>query len=394
MTTPSIAAPRLPWDPANPFPFYARRRREGDVVWDETARTWLVLGHHAAQQVLSGSGWTNDPLANAKARPTLKSIAADVIKRSILFTEGADHLRLRRAVHDVFTPTFISGLTTGVEAIAAAVIGHPLTGRAFDFMTDIALPLPLAVVGEWLGLDVDSSRLLGKQSHAILRLLVPLSTPEEEAAGAAASAALATRILPLAADRRSNPGDDLMSYLASDPDLSLDDVVITAIHIAVAGHETTADLLGSAVIRLLNPNANGARLVDELDVDDPSLITELLRLDGPVQATARTATKAERIGKADIAAGQQVVVVVAAANRDPAVFDEPDELRLGRRGPAPLAFGHGEHHCLGAALARLEAAVALRQILARKPTLVGQATWRGSPAIRGPRHFSVIFEAA
>ncbi|MBX9639137.1 MAG: cytochrome P450 [Mycobacteriaceae bacterium] len=391
MTTPSTAAPRLPWDAANPYPFYAWRRCDGDVVWDDTAGAWLVLGYHAARQVLGGSGWTSDPLANPNARAATDSFGPELVKRNMLSTDGHHHGRLRGSVRDVFTPSFITGLAAGVEAIAADAVDHPTAGVSFDFMTDIALPLPVAVIGEWLGLDAESSQLLREESPAISRMLGAAAATNAIACGAAAFASLLTEFLPLAADRRSHPGDDLLSFIASDPDLRLDDVVITAILIAVAGHETTANLLGAALIRLLTVRPDGTRILDRLDPSDPALITELLRLDGPVQATARTATQGQLVGDVEIAYGQPALVVVAAANRDPAVFDEPDQLRLGRRGPAPLTFGYGAHYCLGAALARLETTVALRKILARKPVLAAPPTWRDTPAIRGPLNVPMVF---
>lgn len=391
MTTPSTAAPRLPWDAADPYLFYARRRREGQVVWDDTAGAWLILGYGPAQQVLGGSGWTSDPRANPTARAALDCFGPELANRSMLSIDGHHHRRLRGAVRDVFTPSFITGLTAGVEAIAAGAIDHPPAGVSFDFMADIALPLPIAVVGEWLGLHAESSRLLCEESPAISRMLGAFADTEAIACGAAAFASLVTEFLPLAADRRAHPGDDLLSFIASDPDLLLDDVVITAILIAVAGHETTANLLGAALVRLLTVGPDGASIVDGLDPSDPALITELLRLDGPVQATARTATRDHLVGGVEIGYGQTALVVVAAANRDPAVFEEPDQLRLGRGGPAPLTFGYGAHYCLGAALARLETTVALRRVLARNPVLAAPATWRDSPAIRGPLHVPMIF---
>jgi cytochrome P450 len=391
MTTRSTTAPRLPWNAANPYPFYEQRRRDGNVVWDETAQAWLVLSYDAAREVLGGSGWTSNPLANPNARAAIDSMGSDLVDRSMLFADGANHDRLRGSVRDVFTRSFVSGLTTGVEAIASAVIDHPPTAKAFDFMADIALPLPIAVAGEWLGLDPESSRLLREQSPAIIRMLGTLADPDDIAAGAAAFAALATEFLPLAADRRTNPGDDLLSFIASDPGLLLDEVIITAILIAVAGHETTANLLGAAMIRLLTIEPDGTRIIDGLDLTHWLQITELLRLDGPVQAAARTATEDRRIGGVEIACGEQALVVVAAANRDPAVFDQPDQFRLNRTGPAPLSFGYGAHYCLGAALARLEATVALHHILARDPVLTGPVAWRDTPAIRGPLNVPMIF---
>jgi len=167
---------------------------------------------------------------------------------------------------------------------------------------------------------------------------------------------------------------------------------MTAILIAVAGHETTANLLGAALIRLLTPGPDGVRLADHVDPSDPALVPELLRLDGPVQATVRTATGNHAFGSVDIRAGDSVVVAVAAANRDPEVFEGPDRFRLDRKGPAPLSFGYGAHYCLGAALAQLETRVALGKILVRQPVLTGSVNWRDTPTIRGPRTVSVVFK--
>ena len=390
MTTPSTATPRLPWNPADPYPFYERRRRDGAVVWDEATHAWLILGYHAAQQVLSGSGWTSDPLANPIARAALESIGAEMMNRNMLTTDGAQHARLRHSVRDSFTRSAIAGLTEGIQAIAAALVEHLPTITTFDFMADIALPLPLTVAAEWLGLNPGTALLLRKESPAISRMLGAFADGEAFESGAAAVATLLTEFLPLAADRRAHPRDDLLSLIASDPDLLLDDVVVTTILIAVAGHETTANLLGAAMVRLLSSTPDGRRIVDSIDPADESLVTELLRLDAPVQATARTATENHFIGGVEIGTGQQALVVIAAANRDPTVFDRPKQLRLGRA-PAHLAFGYGAHYCLGAALARLEITAVLYKLLPRLPILAGPVTWRDTPAIRGPLSVPMTF---
>jgi cytochrome P450 len=204
-------------------------------------------------------------------------------------------------------------------------------------------------------------------------------------AGTIASATLLTELLPIAADRRSHPGDDLLSFIAADPGLELADIVTTAVIIAVAGHETTANLLGAAMIRLMTPKPGGIRPVDAIDTIDDQLVTELLRLDGPIQAVWRTATHDQILGDIAIHAGEPAVAVIAAANRDPAVFNRPQQLQRERPGPAPLAFGYGVHYCLGAALARLEITIALQHILARRPAFRGDPVWRDTPAIRGPQ---------
>lgn len=382
MSPNDVAAARLPWDATDPYPFYEARRRDGDVVWDSVAQGWLVLGYDAARQVLGGSGWTSDPLANPVARASMTMMAPEFTKASMLFTDGADHDRLRGAVRDAFTRSTVAGLTEGVETIAAEVIAQAPTGEPFDFMSQIALPLPIAVVGEWLALDPAHAASLRELSPSIIRMLGTLADPVEVAEGFGAAAALMAEFLPLAADRRAHPGDDLFSFIATDPELSLEDVVVTAILIAVAGHETTANLLGAGLIRLV---------AERVDTVDGAVITELLRLDGPVQSTVRTATEDHRLGGVDIAAGDSVVVVVAAANRDPAVFEEPGRFRVDRTGPAPVAFGYGAHYCLGSALAQLELTVALREVVARQPDVSGAVTWRDTPAIRGPQTLPVVF---
>jgi cytochrome P450 len=311
--------------------------------------------------------------------------------RNMLTTDGMDHQRLRGSVRDVFTRSFVAGLEEGIEAIAAGTIDPIPADMEFDFMADIALPLPIAVAAAWLGLDVDSARLLREESPAISRMLSDFGNTAAVEAGTVAFATLLTELLPLAADRPTHPGDDLISFMAADPDLELDDVVTTAVIIAIAGHETTANLLGAAMIRLLTVGSDGLRPADAIDTVDDGLITELLRLDGPVQAVGRTATADHVLNDATIRAGEPALVVIAAANRDPAIFNRPDQLRADRSGPTPLAFGYGAHYCLGAALARLEIARALLRVLARRPILFGRPTWRDTPAIHGPLTVPTVF---
>jgi cytochrome P450 len=194
---------------------------------------------------------------------------------------------------------------------------------------------------------------------------------------------LVTQFLPLAADRRAHPGDDLLSFIATAPDLELDDVVVSAVIIAVAGYETTANLLGTAVLRLL-PLGNQPSV-------DAALVTELLRLDGPVQAVARTATRDQSVGEVTIRTGEPALVVLAAANRDPKIYNAPNSFQPKRSGPAPLSFGYGAHYCLGAVLARQELTAALRHVLARDPVQHAEPVWRDTPAIRGPQSLTLVF---
>lgn len=390
MTIPDTStAPRLPWDAADPYPFYRDRRRAGTVVWDDTAHAWLVLGHRAARDILAGSGWSSDPRAN----PGAEALNDSIVDANMLFTDGPTHTRLRGAVRDLFSRRFIAGLQNGIDTITADIIDAIPACQEFDAMTDIALPLPVAVVGAWLGLDPPQCQSLRDHSPAIIRLLGGFADQHAQQDGLSASAALIADFLPAAADRRAHPRDDLLSYLAADHSLSLDEVTITAILIAVAGHETTANLLGAALVRLLTPDAEGRIPAQTFDVEDPGAYTELLRLDAPVQATARTATTDHHIGGVTITNGDPVVVCLAAANRDPHVYPDPDQFTPDRPGPSPLTFGHGAHYCLGVALARQEITAAQRIMLRRRPLLVGSPAWRDTPAIRGPQCVPVRFTA-
>ncbi len=176
------------------------------MVWNDTAGAWIVVSYDSARKVLGGTGWTSDPLANPLARQAFDPLGGEFTAASMLFADGPDHSRLRASVRDVFTRGFITKLTEGVEEIAAAVINQSASGEVFDFMSEIALPLPIAVIGEWLYLEPAIAELLRELSPAIIRTLGTLADTDELAAGAAALATLMTEFLPMAAHRRAHPG--------------------------------------------------------------------------------------------------------------------------------------------------------------------------------------------
>lgn len=158
MTTPDIrTTARLPWDAADPYPFYEACRQHGEVVWNDTAAAWLILGYHPAPADPRGARLDEQPAHQLQGPAPLRAKDPDNLRHNILFTDGADHLRLRSAVRDVFTCSFSAGLRDGIATIAAATTGSNPTEVEFDFMTDIALPLPIAVAGAWMGLDIGAS---------------------------------------------------------------------------------------------------------------------------------------------------------------------------------------------------------------------------------------------
>ncbi|MFC9980614.1 cytochrome P450 [Gordonia sp. NPDC127522] len=394
--------PRTPWSSRHAHADFVRLRDlHGAVGFDGDTAMWLVLGYDEARTVLTEPGWSSDPLSSVSARAALASIGLtdSPLARMMLQRDGADHRRIRSSLRDVFSLSFIKGLERGIATIAAELLDPIANADPVDLMTAFALPFPVAVIAELLGLDGAGARRLREESAAVAPALDGLLDPGSAVAAASSMTALVADFLPLAARRRADPADDLISLLATDPTLDLDEVVVNAILLAVAGHETTANAIGGAVVRLLKERPEG-RLVDRLGalddpavLDDAAVIGEFLRLDGPAQSVVRSATSRHVLGGRTIEPGDTALVIIGAANRDPSVFEEPDDFRLDRdHAPPHLAFGHGPHHCLGAALARAEMRAGLRAVADRHPSLAGHPVLRSSAVLRGWDSLPVRFE--
>lgn len=363
------------------------------VYFDDSLNSWIVTDYESAREVLIGAGWSSDPMSSADTRGRLAAAGIDEspFRQSMLMVDPPDHTRLRDSVRDVFTPSYIEQLHDGIDSIAADTIDPVPTGEPFDLMTQIALPLPVAVISEWLAIDLAAAHILMAEAGELVRALDGFIAPDGMLGATAPFASLVSAFLPLASERRDDPGDDLLSLLATDPALTLDEVVVNAILLAIAGHETTAGLVGASMIRLLDESP-GQRLIDRIDAAEPAVIDELLRLDGPVQAVARAALSPTHLQDNRINAGDRVLVSLRAANRDPDIYDDPDDFRLDRAGAPPhLALGYGRHRCLGAALARLEARIALQRLASRRPRLTGDPVWRDTAILRSPSSVPIVF---
>lgn len=398
----------LPWPAGDPFPTYeAMRAEHGDVFFDADAAAWLVLGHVSARDVLRGDGWSSNPMTGplARDRVLVTGMNPEMFVRLLLFCDPPDHTRIRRVLRHAFSPAAIATRRERVAEITHAVVDPLPVGDLIDVMAAVARPLPLAVIAEWLDLGVDGAELLWDEAPALVRLLDVAVSPAELAAGAGSFTTLIAHLLPLAVERREAPGADLISLLASSPDLSLDEAVVTALLLALAGYETTSNLIGNSLIRLLGaPGCLGGLTLRQEGATAPpkglpaATLEELLRLEGPVQAVGRTSLGTQRVGNHTIQAGDRALIVLAAANRDRAVYADADRFDPTRFGPdraeSPvLAFGLGRHHCLGAALARLEAGLALAALLEREPRLgTAPVAWRPTAAIRGPQHLHLTLE--
>ena len=324
---------------------------------------------------------------------------AKMANRFLILMDPPDHTRLRSLASRAFTPRVAEQARPMIETIAHDLLDrHEQAGR-MDLIEAYAYQLPVIVICRLLGVPESDFPRFHKWVNDLVVGLDVISVLSPRAARRAndATVALDTYFRDLIASRRREPGDDLLSSLVSASDdgdrLSEEELVAFAVLLLAAGHETTANLLGNGMWHLF---ANQDQL-DALRTDadlGPNAVNELLRYDSPIQLVQRIATTDIEIGGEEVAAGRRVVGLLGAANRDPERFDAPDELRLHRENCQPMSFGFGIHHCLGAALARVEAEVGLRVLLDRHPNLrceLIQPRWKPTMIFRGLRELPVAW---
>jgi cytochrome P450 len=323
----------------------------------------------------------------------------EVIDQTMLFRDPPDHTRLRALVSKAFTPKRVEALASRVQDLVNELLDAPGRRGHVELMSEFAYPLPARVICELLGVPKDDERFIVSQAPALGTGLdpAPMRTPQSVAAANDATNALVDYLGGLIAERKRAPKDDMLSALIaaeeSGESLSHDELVSTILLLLVAGHETTANLIGNGTLALLRHPDQLARLRAGDDPElDRSAVEELMRFDGPIQMVERITLEPVTIGGLEIPPGRIVVCLTAAANRDPAVFANPDRLDLGRTPNPHVGFGGGPHFCLGAALARLEARIALGVLARSFPRLAPldpKPSWRPSFTIRGLRELPV-----
>jgi pimeloyl-[acyl-carrier protein] synthase len=385
----------------DPYPHYeAYRSREPLRRVADTI--WLVLGHADVTALLRHPKLSADETraTTETGRPKPGRLKA----HSLLFMDPPDHTRLRGLVARGFTPKRIADLRPTAEAITTELLDDTAAAAsagAVDLIRSLAYPLPVRIICALLGVPTADEATFTGWSRALAQSLDPsvLRSAEVDEAIAGAERDLTAYLEDLLAVRRRSPGDDLLSVLLTvETDgerITPAEVVDLALLLLVAGHETTVNLIGNGVLALL-------RAPDQLDRlrRSPGLVAaavdELLRFDGPVQMTQRVATEDFDLVGCGVRAGDEILLVLGAANRDPAVFAEPHRLDVTRDARRHVAFGGGIHHCLGAALARLEGQVALSALLARFPhlELAGQPVRRPTFTLRGLESLPVTVGAA
>jgi hypothetical protein len=306
-----------------------------------------------------------------------------------VFSDLPGHTRLRAAVSHFFTPGAVEALRPRVSAIVDAVLAAFGHGPTTELMTELAYPIAVAVMAELFDVDADGAALLRQEAPAMRRLHDPIADQDTLEVGSAAAMRVMDFLAPIVAERRQRPANDLISALVplegDRGGLNADKVIVTCLLLVAAELETTADLIGNGAHALLNHREERDAFTYRPDLA-PSFIDELVRYDSPVQVTSRVALADRKIFGHDVTAGQQVLVLLGAANRDPAYFRAPDQLDFSRSGPPPVGFGGGRHYCTGAPLARLVAEEALVRLFRRLPDLEQSedgTSWRASTTVRG-----------
>ncbi|OBH02576.1 MULTISPECIES: cytochrome P450 [unclassified Mycobacterium] len=310
-----------------------------------------------------------------------------------LFLDPPDHTRLRKLVAKAFSPKVVSALEPGIIALVDGLLDRIAEKGEFDVVEDFAYPLPVAVICRLLGVPLDDEPQFSQASAVLAQALDPFSTitgvpPDVVNERMQAVRGLRGYLHDLIERRRSRPGDDLLSGLVaveeSGDQLTEDEIVSTCNLLLIAGHETTVNLIGNAILAMLRSPEHWAALGADPG-RAPAIVEETLRYDPPVQLAGRVAAADMTIGDVDVPTGDIMMVLLAAAQRDPAEFDRPDSFDPDRGTLRHLGFGRGIHYCLGAPLARLEAAAALSAVTARFPDarLTGEPRYKANVTLRG-----------
>ncbi|MEU5544113.1 cytochrome P450 [Streptomyces sioyaensis] len=384
-----------PRNQADPYPLYSRWRAQAPLA--RLDDRLMVLTRYEDCAAVLRDGRFGHPEADdprfAGRRPSLEVLVDDDGRpvRGFLGLNPPDHTRMRALVSQAFTRRRVERLAPRIEELAAELFtAMERTQGPVDLIEGLATPLPVAVISELLGVPTEDRHRMLAWSHAVARALVPdfLLPPGAAEQEAQARREFTDYLRELVVERRRAPGDDLLSALVTVHDdgdvLTENELLATCTLLLIAGHETTVNLIGNGTLALLRHPDQLARLRSDASLTD-NAVEELLRYDSPVQLTVRFALQDAEVAGVPVPAGSTLLLLIGAANRDPAAYEHPERLDIGRTPLRHLAFGQGIHFCLGAPLARLETQIALRMLLARAPQLrlAGEPEWKDHITLRG-----------
>ncbi|MCH7867377.1 MAG: cytochrome P450 [Myxococcales bacterium] len=371
--------PFLPEFRRDPHATFRRMREQRPFYYSRVFMAFIATRYEDVQFILRDKNFTTDRSQTKVMKGIAKSAKKDpefwaMIDRNLLMLDGDEHRKLRGLVSKAFTPRRVEGLRPRIQAVVDDLMDQMAKSEDVELIRDLAHPLPIAVILEMLGLPSKDREKFAAWSRLLVQLLDPLQARGGDASIRTAVRELNAYLRPLLEERRAHPKDDLLSaMLEAEEDgnrMNERDLMALVSLILVAGHETTTHLIANAVVQLLRNPGERKRLQD-----NPALIEtavdEFLRFAGPILLTDRAAIEDCEVGGHRVRAGDLVVVVLAAANRDPAQFSHPEQLDLGRTENQHLGLGLGNHFCMGSLLAKLETEIAITTLLRRFPEFSG-----------------------
>src|SRR5437867_8137477 len=385
---------------ANPYPLFRRLRTEDPVHWDPFLHTWVVTRYADVVEVLHHYSADRTPTPEQLSSMGLSELGpiAELMVKQMLFMDPPAHTRLRSLASTAFTPRRVEVLRSHIQEIVDTLLDTVQSAGRMDVIADLAYPLPAIVTAEMLGVPVtdrdqlkawsaDFAEMLGNFQHNPDRVPRVRKSTEE----------MMDYFRDAVRRQRTHPREGLIhSFLTAEIEgdrLTEEEIVANTIVTMVGGQETTTNLIGNGVLSLLrNPDQLEALRADLSLV--PSAVEELLRYESPSQHTARMAPCDTELGGKKIRRRQAVIAVMAAANRDPERFPDPDRLDITRPDNRHVAFAWGPHFCFGAPLARIEGQIALKTLLRRLPDLSfepGPLVWRTNLGLRGLTALPVTF---
>jgi cytochrome P450 len=384
----------------DPYPVFDVLRTAGPLLIT-SAGLVVVTGYHAADETLRDKRFRTGPIAE-RFRQTLPSGAAqDELAHRINFLDAPDHSRVRSLIQRAFTPARVLAMHPWVESKAEDLLdaiearARETGEQSFDIRADLAHSLPSLVISEMLGVPLADRDQLTEWTEAVTPLLSVQMPTDQLAKALDASERFAVYAAALIAKRRAAPGDDLLTAMLQVKDgneqLSREELLSLVVTLYSAGHRTTRDLFANGLYTLLQHTEMYAAIVKD-ENSAPGAIDEFLRFETPTLYVARVPTEDAEIAGVPVPAYSLVIILLAAANRDPQHFKDPNKFDIARDEGPPLSFAAGAHHCLGAALARMEAEVMLIAVTRRWPKLAlsgPRPAWWSSGPFRGLTHLNV-----
>jgi len=388
----------------NPYPFYAQLRAQDPVHWDEELGFWVLTRYADIASVYQDprfsraqglrSGYERLP----ESEQTIAEPVYRCFSKTMFYSDPPYHTRLRGLVSSAFTPATVEQMRPYVEQTVDSLLDAVQANGQMDAIAEFAYPLPILVIAHMLGLPAEERGQFKKWSDDLFAILGSVPHSPELMEGAARSLhALTDYITKLSEARRRQPRQDLLTALVEatqdGEQLTREELVANMVILLSAGHETTINLIGNGLLALLQNRDQLQKLRGRPDLIG-SAVEEMMRYDNPVQIAYRSAAQDVELGGKLIRKGQLVNSVLAAGNRDPERFSEPDRFDIMRDEGRNLGFGLGIHYCLGAPLVRLEAQTAFTAILHRFPELTlaaGELEWQEHPIFRGVKSLPVEF---